>query len=137
MFWGNYNNQGDHIRETNAFCHQLACPSVFFTKPCRLRGALTVGDLIGLSPLLVDEDDGHQDDDLGHNAQEGPESGQAAADAQLDLVPVGAQVVGSGTGVVADVVFNAQVVNGQGGLVGGALDLVFVAGSVETRLQVC
>lgn len=32
----------------------------------------TIIDLIGLSPLLVDEDDGHQYDDLSHDPQEGP-----------------------------------------------------------------
>lgn len=49
------------------------------------RAALTVGDLVRLSLLLVDEDDGDEDDDLGHDAQEGPQGGQAAAHTQLDL----------------------------------------------------
>lgn len=99
-------------------------------------GVRTVGDLVGLSPLLVDEDDGHQDDDLGHDAEEGPEGGQPAADAQVDLVAVGAQLVGPGADVVADVVLDAQVVDGQRGLVGGALDLVFVGGAVDDGLRV-
>ncbi|TNN49507.1 hypothetical protein EYF80_040301 [Liparis tanakae] len=62
-----------------------------------------------------DEDDGHQDDDLGHDAEEGPEGGQPAADAQVDLVSVGAQLVGPGAHVVADVVLDAQVVDGPVG----------------------
>lgn len=95
----------------------------------------TVIDLIGLSPLLVDEDDGHQDDDLGHDAQEGPEGGQAAADAQVDLVADAAEVVGGVADVVSDVRLDVQVVDGQGGLVGGALDLVLVTCAIDDRLK--
>lgn len=46
----------------------------------------TINDLIGLSPLLIDEDDGDEDNDLGDDAKERPKSGQAAAHTQLDLI---------------------------------------------------
>lgn len=46
----------------------------------------TVVNLVRLSPLLVDEDDGDEDDDLSHNAQEGPESSKAATHTQMDFV---------------------------------------------------
>lgn len=107
------------------------------TQPRRLgeHPVRTVGDLIGLSPLLVDEDDGHKDDDLGHDPQEGPQGGPAAADAQVDGVRGRADFAHAGADVVADVAFNVQVVDGQAGPVGGALDLVFVAGSVDDGLR--
>lgn len=94
----------------------------------------TVGDLVGLSPLLVDEDDGHEDDDLGHDAEEGPEGGEAAANAQVDLVGAGSDFAGAGADVVAHVVLDAQVVDGQHGLFGGALDLILVTGTVDDGL---
>lgn len=87
----------------------------------------TVVDLIRLSPLLVDEDDADQDDDLGHDAQEGPEGGQAATDAQVDLVEGRAHFAGTVAHVVAHVHGDVQVVDGQGGPVGGALDLIPVS----------
>lgn len=95
----------------------------------------TVVDLVGLSPLLVDEDDGHQDDDLGHDAQEGPQRGQAAADAQVDLVAGAAEVVAAEADVVRDVRLHVQVADGQGGFLGGALDLILVAGAVDDGLK--
>lgn len=91
----------------------------------------TVIDLIGLSPLLVDENDGHQDDDLGHDAQEGPQGGQAAANAQVDRVTDAAEVVGAEADVVSDVRLDVQVADGQGGLLGGALDFVLVTCAVS------
>lgn len=95
----------------------------------------TIIDLIGLSPLLVDEDDGHQYDDLGHDSQEGPQGGPAAADAQVDLVHGRADFIRSGADVVSDVALNVQVADGQTGPVRGALDLVFVAGSIDDGLE--
>lgn len=95
----------------------------------------TVIDLIGLSPLLVDEDDGHQHDHLGHDAKEGPEGGQAAANAQVDLVAGTAQVVAADADVVSDVCLDVQVADGQGCLVGGALDLILVTCAVDEWLK--
>lgn len=100
------------------------------------RGVRTVVDLIGLSPLLVDKDDGHQDDDLGHNAKEGPESSQATAHTQVNFVGGCAEFIGSRAHVVSNVVFDAQVIDGQNGLVRGALDLIFVACAIDDRLRV-
>lgn len=99
-------------------------------------GVRTIGDLIRLSPLLIDEDDGHQDDDLGHNAKEGPEGSQAAADTQVDLVGVCAKLIGSRARVVTNVVFDAQIINSQNSLVRGALDLIFVGSAIEDGLRV-
>lgn len=96
---------------------------------------LTIIDLIGLSPLLVDEDDGHQYDDLSHDSQEGPEGGPAAAHAQVDLVLGRADFIHSGADVVSDIALNVQVGNGQTGPVWGALDLIFVAGSIGDGLK--
>lgn len=96
----------------------------------------TVIDLIWLSPLLVDKDDGHQDDDLGHNTQEGPESSEAAADTQVDLVGGWAKFVGARADVVSHVSFDVQVINGESGIVRGAPDLVLVAGAVDDWLRV-
>lgn len=87
----------------------------------------TVIDLIRLSPLLVDEDDADQDDDLCHDAQEGPEGGQAAADTQVDLVEGRVHFSGTVAHVVAHVHGDVQVIDGQGGPVGGALDLIPVS----------
>lgn len=95
----------------------------------------TVSDLIRLSPLLVDEDDGHEDDDLGHDAEEGPESGQATTDTQQDLILAGAEIIGSSAGIVSDVLFDVQVVDGQSGLVWGALDLIFIASAIDDWLK--
>lgn len=94
----------------------------------------TIVDLIRLSPLLVDEDDGHQDDDLGHDAEERPQSSKATADTQVDLVANCAEFIGSGAKVVSDVFFHVQVVDGQDGLVGGALDLIFVSSAIDDGL---
>lgn len=95
---------------------------------------ITVVDLIRLSPLLIDEDYADQDDDLGHYAQEGPEGGQPAADAQVDLVGGRADLARAVANVVAYVHGDVQVVNGQGGPVGGALDLIPV-GTVGDGLR--
>ncbi len=100
------------------------------------RGVHTVIDLIRPSPLFVDEYDCHQDDDLGNNAKKGPQSSQATADTQVDLVAHCAEFVGPRADVISDVTFDAQVINGQSGLVGGALDLIFVASAVEDGLRV-
>lgn len=54
----------------------------------------------------------------------------------MDLVGVCAEFVGSGADVVSDVAFDAQIINGQSGLVGGALDLIFVGSAVDDRLRV-
>lgn len=91
----------------------------------------TVIDLIWLSPLLVDKDDGHQDDDLSHNTEEGPESSEAAADTQVDLIGVWAEFVVSRADVVSHVSFDVQVINGESGIVRGAPDLILVAGAVD------
>lgn len=90
----------------------------------------TIIDLIRLSPLLIDEDDGHQDDDLSHNAKEGPESSQTTTDTQVDLVSNCAKFIGSRADVVSDVAFHVQIIDGQNGLVRGALDLILDAGAV-------
>jgi len=52
----------------------------------------------------------------------------------VDLISVGAQFIGSRAAVVPNVVLYAQVIDGQGGLVGGALDLIFV-GAIDDRLR--
>ena len=88
------------------------------------RLALTVGDLVRLSLLLVDEDDGDEDDDLSHNAQEGPEGGQAAAHAQVDFACGRSQLICALAHIVAHVLGDVQRVDVQGGLVRLALDLV-------------
>lgn len=95
----------------------------------------TIIDLIGLSPLLIDEDDGHQYDDLSHDSQEGPQGGPAAAHAQVDLVCSRADFIHSGANVVSDIAVDVQVVNGQTGPVRGALDLIFLAGSIYDGLK--
>ena len=95
----------------------------------------TVLDLVGLSPLLVDEDDGDQDDDLNHDAQEGPDGGQPAADTQLDAVAGGAQLADTGAHVLSLVQLYVQGHDGQGSLVGGALDLVLFFGVVGDGLK--
>lgn len=45
----------------------------------KLTRPLTVGHLVRPLALLVDDDDYHQDNDLGQNAQEGPERSQVTA----------------------------------------------------------
>lgn len=52
----------------------------------------------------------------------------------MDLVADAAEVVGAEADVVADVRLNVQVADRQGGLLGGALDLVLVTGAVDDRL---
>jgi len=91
-----------------------------------LQRSSTIVDLIRLSPLLIYEDDGDQDDNLSHNAKEGPEGSQAAADAQMDLVDVLTNLIDSQTHVVAHVLFNVQVQDHQSCPIRGALDLIFV-----------
>ena len=92
-------------------------------------------DLVGLSPLLVDEDDGDQDDDLHHDAQEGPDGSQPAADTQLDAVAAGPQVANPDAHVLPLIQLYAQVRDGQGRLVGGALDLVLFCCVVDDGLK--
>lgn len=92
---------------------------------CRGHSIHTVIDLIGLSPLLIDKDYRDKDDDLCHDAKKGPESSQATADTQVDFVSSYAEVVTSRANVVPEVTVDVQVVNGQTGLVGGILDLIF------------
>lgn len=82
---------------------KLSCCNMTQLRAHSLR---TISNLIRLSPLLIDEDDGDQDDDLSHNAQEGPEGGQAAADTQVDLVGGGAKFAGSGTDVISHVLIH-------------------------------
>lgn len=53
----------------------------------------------------------------------------------MDRVHGRADFAHPGADVVADVALDVQVVDGQAGLVGGALDLVFVAGSVDDGLR--
>lgn len=96
----------------------------------------TVIDLIWLSPLLIDEDDGHQDDDLSHNAQERPECSPTTAYTQVDLVSGCTEFTGSRTDVVSNVSFNVQVINRQSGLVWGAFDFIFVGSPVDDWLKV-
>lgn len=96
----------------------------------------TVINFIRLSPLLIDEDDCHKDDDLSHNTKEGPKSSQATADTQVDLVFVCAKFIGSRADVVCNILFDAQVIEGQGGLVRHALDLIFVTSAIGNRLRV-
>lgn len=95
----------------------------------------TVIDFIWLSPLFIDEDDGHQDDDLSHDAEEGPESSQAAADTQMDLIGSCAEFIGTRADVVSNVTFNAKVIDYHSGLVGGGLDLIFVSGAIDDWLK--
>ncbi len=46
----------------------------------------TIIDLVWLSPLLVDEDDGDENDDFSNNAEEWPKGGQLATHTQLNLI---------------------------------------------------
>lgn len=96
----------------------------------------TVIDLIRLSPLLIDEDYGHEDDDLSHNAKKRPESSQTTADTQVDLVVGGAQITGSRAPVVSKVIVNVQVTDGQTGLVVGVLDRIFLSGAIGETLRI-
>lgn len=91
----------------------------------------TVGDLVGLSPLLVDEDDGHEDNDLGDDAEERPQGGQAAAHAQLDFIIVCSQLICAVALVVAHVGVHVQVLHVQSGLVGGVLDFILIVCAVR------
>lgn len=54
----------------------------------------------------------------------------------MDLVTGCAKFIGPRADVVSDVLFDAQVINGQSGLVGGALDLIFVASAIDDGLRV-
>lgn len=53
----------------------------------------------------------------------------------MDGVAVGAELVHPAADVVLGVALDVQVVNGQTGPVRGALDLVFVAGTVDDGLE--
>lgn len=99
---------------------------------CRGHSIHTVIDLIRLSPLLIDKDYRDKDDDLCHDAKKGPESSQATADTQVDFVSSHAEFVTSRANVVPEVTVDVQVVNGQTGLVGGILDLIFVSSIGDT-----
>lgn len=99
-----------------------------------LQRSRSVIDLIGLSPLLIDKDYRDKDDDLCHDAKKGPESSQATADTQVDFVSSYAEFVTSRANVVPEVTVDVQVVNGQTGLVGGILDLIFVSSIGDTNL---
>lgn len=96
----------------------------------------TIINLIGLSPFLINEDDGHEDDDLSNNPEEGPQSSQATAHTQVDFVRVRADFIGSSTDVVSNVRLDVQIIDGQHRLVGGALYLVSVTGAVANQLRV-
>lgn len=69
---------------------------------------LTVRNLIWLPPLLIDEDDGDENEDFCHDAQEGPERCQAAADTQVHRGTPGAVGVGAVAGILACVLLNIQ-----------------------------
>lgn len=69
---------------------------------------LTVRNLIWLPPLLVDEDDGDKDEDFCHDAQEGPERCQAAADAQVHRGLPHAEGVGAIAEIISCVLLNIQ-----------------------------
>lgn len=83
----------------------------------------TVINLIRLSPLLVDEDDGDEDDDLSHNAQEGPESSQAATHTQVDLVDSLLQPIYPPALIISSILI-IQVLDDQCGIAGCALDWI-------------
>lgn len=85
----------------------------------------TVADLVRLPALLVNEDDCDEDDDLRHDAQEGPEGGQPTAHAQLNAVLLCAELADPATNVCGGVELDVQIRDNQGGLVGRALYLVF------------
>lgn len=53
----------------------------------------------------------------------------------MDLVRGYADLIHSGADVVSNVALDVQVGNGQTGPVGGALDLIFVAGSIDDCLK--
>lgn len=53
----------------------------------------------------------------------------------MDLVTDGAKFIGSRANVVSNIILNAQIIDGQYGLVGGALDLISVTSAVENRLK--
>lgn len=98
---------------------------------CRQPDIRTICDLIRLSPLLIDEDDSHKNDDLSHYAKEGPQSSQTTADTQMNLVTVFANFVDSRAYVVPNVILDAQVIDGESGFVRGALDLKFVISPID------
>lgn len=80
-------------------------------------GALTVGNFVRPLPLLVDDDDDHQDHDLCQDAQEGPQRGQVAAHAQDGGDRHGAHLVGGVALVLAGVLVDLQVCDAQLGVV--------------------
>lgn len=53
----------------------------------------------------------------------------------MDVVGGCADFARPGAGVVSDVALDVQVINGQTGLVWSALDLIFVAGTVDDELR--
>lgn len=89
-----------------------------------LVSELTVIDLVRLSLLLVDEDDGDKDDDLSHDAEEGPEGSQAAAHTQMDLGGFVAQIILSKAFIVTHILVDVKVINSESGIVRIALDRI-------------
>lgn len=53
----------------------------------------------------------------------------------MDLVTDCAEFVGSRANVVSNIILNAQLIDGQYGLVVGALYLISVTSAVENRLK--
>ena len=95
---------------------------------------LTVRDLVGLSPLLIDEDDRHQDQHLGHDAQERPQGCQAAANPQAHHRAPFAQLVGAVAHVLARVLLEVQGDDPQVRPVAFRLDEEPLLGAVDDGL---
>ncbi len=72
----------------------ISLTSIIYIETVTHPFKLTVWNIIRLLALLVDDDDQHQDDDLGEDPQQGPQGGQAASDAQNWWHGVGADDVG-------------------------------------------
>lgn len=89
-------------------CTPQAANHFIFPDRFKPRWPLTVRNLIWLPPLLIDEDDGDQNEDFCHDAQEGPERCQAAADAQVHRGIAGAVGVGAIAEIIACVLLNIQ-----------------------------
>lgn len=94
----------------------------------------TVSDLVRLSLLLVDEDDGDEDDDLSDNAEEWPQGSQLAAHTQLNLIVGFSRITDAEALIHAHVLFNVQIFYVQRGLVGGVLDLILVISAIDNGL---
>ncbi len=94
----------------------------------------TVIDLVWLSPLLVDEDDGDENNDLSDNAEEWPKGGQLATHTQLNLIASWSYFIGTLALVHAHVLVDVQIIHVQRGLVGTVLDLILVNSAIDNGL---